>query len=131
LKPLALLVLLVQALGSVSASAPWRTGPAAPSGIASADEHACCKGMAPGQMCPMHENGRAGGESKRPAAGDCRLSSGCAPLDVALTGVGSAGATVPGRLVVDPRVAAVIVRLLPTMVLASWQTPPPSRPPRA
>jgi hypothetical protein len=53
---------------------------------AAAQEDACCKGMAPGEMCPMHRHRQPPQDSRThdqaPARG--AMSSTCSPLDSAL-----------------------------------------------
>jgi hypothetical protein len=60
------------------------------------DEDACCKGLAPGQMCPMHKHrahshhSQAGSVAASSSSSDasrndaCRLRSTCDPLDLAI-----------------------------------------------
>jgi hypothetical protein len=127
---LALLALLGQAVGGgVSLLAV----PAAPAAPAMADGHACCKGMAPGAACPMHKGGVAPADAKpsKSAGSECRLSSGCAPRDIALIGIGSQGAIVPARTVLDPALADASASGSLLQPSSSWIQPPTARPPRA
>jgi hypothetical protein len=53
---------------------------------AKVDDDACCKGMAPGQMCPLHKH-RQPPKDKTHHDGNpsrCALRSACAPVDPAL-----------------------------------------------
>jgi hypothetical protein len=128
---LALLVILGQAFGGAASLLAGM--PAGATRAAAADSHSCCKGMAPGRICPMHKTGASPQDApaERPGGAKCRLSSGCAPLDVALTGIGSQGALVPFRTVLDPALAETAPPGALVQPSSSWIQSPPPRPPRA
>ncbi len=54
----------------------------------SEDEDECCKGLAPGQMCPLHKHGSHQSSGRAPTApvpGDGVLRGGCASTPMMLT----------------------------------------------
>jgi hypothetical protein len=56
---------------------------------AAVDDDECCKGLAPGQMCPLHKHRPAAPrDTHRDEAGGCAMRSGCAPVDPALISLG-------------------------------------------
>lgn len=134
LRHLALLVMAGQALGGAASLLAALPAGASTARAAAPDGHACCKGMAPGQACPMHKTGMPssrGGAPKRTNDGTCRLTSGCAPRDVALTGVGSQGALVPVRTALDPVLAETPAIGALVQRSSNWIPSSPPRPPRA
>jgi hypothetical protein len=53
---------------------------------AAVDDDVCCKGMAPGQMCPLHKHRQAPKDSAHhdDAPAGYAMRSGCAPVDPSL-----------------------------------------------
>lgn len=100
---------------------------------ASDDADECCKGLAPGQMCPLHKHGshhasRMSSTQTAPAAGECRLRSGCHPPEGLLTGLTLAlGMLVDVQTVGDAGTAPSIGASEPLthQGLASPTSPPP------
>ena len=90
------------------------------------DLEECCKGLAPGQICPMHHktHGAAG-------RGGTAWTCVCAPSDAALASIVGVAGSLPSP-VLEPsapaRAAAVIARSSSTL---ERQQPPISPPPRA
>ena len=87
------------------------------------DSHgACCPGVGPGQVCPMHKT--------REGASKCTLSSACHPSDAALLSLFAAiGVTPQGSFPLAPnlttdRIASLSER---SIVRASLPEPPPPR----
>jgi hypothetical protein len=85
---------------------------AAMAAAAAVDDDACCKGLAPGQMCPLHKHRGHGhhgsaGQSSASAATDrdsrgneCGLRSTCDPIELAIQ-------SLAGGVGMLPRVASV------------------------
>ncbi len=57
-----------------------------PASHAALDDDACCKGLAPGQMCPLHKHRQAPKQTDHhdEAPSRCAMRSGCAQVDPAL-----------------------------------------------
>ena len=91
----------------------------------------CCKGMAPGQMCPLHRHRQPTHDTDRhdQAPAGCAMSSSCSPVDSALLSLSfGLGILAPS---VSSAVSAVSVSVdvPPVSVrgLASSLDPPPPR----
>jgi hypothetical protein len=70
---------------------------------AAVDDDACCRSMAPGQMCPLHRHRQAPHNNARhdqPASG-CAMRSGCAPVDPALISLGFGLGILPSPVSLD------------------------------
>ena len=108
---------------------------------ADADEDECCKGLAPGQMCPLHKHraharhhsqsshastASAPGHDSRDAA--CRLRSTCDPIDLAIDSALSGSGLLPqvASIADDPIVRAMAT---PGVTQAPTRTLSPNLPP--
>jgi hypothetical protein len=96
------------------------------------DDDACCKGMAPGQMCPLHKHRQAPKNTAHhdEAPSGCAMRNGCAPVDPAFVSFGFGLGILP-----EPVSLAVITVSIPvpaghgTAIRRSRSLDPP--PPRA
>jgi hypothetical protein len=87
------------------------------------DQAACCPGVGPGQMCPMHHK----------SAGDpstCRMESACAHHDTALLAIMATGALPPAAVVVTASsdTAPIVATSVSTRSRAASPDLPPPRP---
>ena len=88
------------------------------------EEHDCCPGLLPGQLCPMHHRTAAG-------KNECKMRSACAPADAMLVALaGGAGML--------PRATAVVSTFEPgdavaplALTVVAHTSRPESPPPRA
>jgi len=102
--------------------------------VSAADDHACCRGLGPGRMCPMHKAAAqakpASSAAKKPDA-SCRLSSGCAPKEMVLTVVPTTLAVLTAAYrTTTPRPSSSLVGVRAEHA-SSWTTAPALRPPRS
>jgi hypothetical protein len=88
------------------------------------EEHDCCPGLLPGQLCPMHHRTAAG-------KNECKMRSACAPADAMLVALAAGAGMVPRATTVvssfEP--GDVVAPLAPTAVARTSR--PESPPPRA
>jgi len=88
------------------------------------EEHDCCPGLLPGQLCPMHHRTAAG-------KNECKMRSACAPADAMLVALaGGAGMLPRATAVVSTFEAGDAVAPLALTVVAHTSRPE-SPPPRA
>ncbi len=104
----------------------------APAAVSDGDEDACCAGLAPGQMCPLHKHGSH--ESNRrvpppPGPDSCAMRSGCDSSAITLTAVTLGLGLLPEVTVVSAEAGVLIVSLTTTSPLARSILPdlPPPR----
>jgi hypothetical protein len=91
--------------------------------LASADQTpACCRGLAPGQTCPMHHGDKSDST--------CKMRSACSRSDAALLtltgGLGVLPASTMGVIAFDPGVVIAAVTVS-TALRADRPDPPPPR----
>jgi len=92
------------------------------SGVAGRHDEACCPGVAPGQVCPMHHT-REGGRT-------CRMVTACGQPDVVLTALASGMGVIPSAAPLSPAdVRTEIVRIPSTPIIVGGDRPeaPPPR----
>jgi hypothetical protein len=91
----------------VLAVSPFAECCATMSQTAGVDDDECCKGMAPGQICPLHKHRQAPPKDTHQdaAQGGCAMRSGCGTIDPALLSLGF------GLGVLDPPVSFVVTRV--------------------
>lgn len=74
-----------------------------------ADDEECCKGMAPGQICPLHKHKHGHAPPKDThadaAQSQCAIRGGCGPIDAALLSLGL------GLGVLEPPVSFSVIRV--------------------
>jgi hypothetical protein len=86
------------------------------------DSHACCPGVGPGQICPMHKT--------REGASRCTMTSACQASDATLLSLfTSIGITPPSSVTVDASSAGdrVLALVEQSIVRASAPDPQPPR----
>jgi len=88
----------------VVAMSPFVSCCAAMSQTAAVDDDECCKGLAPGQMCPLHKHRHAPSKQTHhdDAQGGCAISGDCGTIAPALLSLGF------GLGVLDAPVALVV-----------------------
>jgi hypothetical protein len=111
--------------------------------LSGADDDACCEGLAPGQICPLHKHrggsrhsSHHGGDHASPSSASrgvadhtCRMTSGCRPDATGLESLSLAPAILPVNVAVaDLGVTLTVIPLRATPALRS--SPPVSPPPR-
>lgn len=115
----ALVFLLWQGLGVAGLSAacclPVREG-------VTADDHACCSGMAPGSFCPMHARSAPSDTSR------CRLSATCLDADPGIVMAWQAPLPSGPVMTLPRQTRAARARASATLLVRPEL--PPDRPPR-
>ena len=98
---------------------------------AAIDDDECCKGMAPGQMCPLHKHrqGPKDGVHHDQPAGGCATRSGCSPVDPALISLAFGLGILPEPVSLDviPVSIPVDAGLARVVYRARSLDPPPPR----
>ncbi|MEQ1759941.1 MAG: hypothetical protein ABL986_16620 [Vicinamibacterales bacterium] len=104
-----------------------------PSAVAAVEEDLCCKGLAPGQMCPMHKHraGQSHGSTPAsPGTDGFALRSGCDMATASLAAMMLDISLLPDVVAVSDVAVATVVTLAPIRSVAR-SIPPAIRPPRA
>jgi hypothetical protein len=113
------------------AMSPFVSCCATPSQAAVNDDDACCKGMAPGQMCPLHKHRQAAKDTAHhdEAPARCAMRSGCAPVDPALISFGFGLGVLPPAVSLDVIQVSIPVPAGPFAAVhrARSLDPPPPR----
>jgi hypothetical protein len=98
---------------------------------AAVDDDDCCKGMAPGQMCPLHRHRQAPKDDAHhdQAPSDCAMRSGCGQETPALSALGFGLGIVPEAISLDVIPVSISEQASHSGVLsrASSLDPPPPR----
>ena len=131
---IALLGLLIQLSGSALSALAFCC--ASPAAVSAKDDHECCKGLGPGQVCPLHgkaaapsapATGHEHGTKPKAPEGGCAMKSACNMPDLALLSMlGTAILVAPISLSVELESAPLA--LVSTSPLARDlvpETPPP------
>lgn len=105
-----------------------------PAAQAAVDEDECCKGMAPGQMCPLHkhrqhqsQNGNGSSSHQQPAD-RCALRDTCAPGQQSLMTFGFGFAVLPAPVSLNVTFVPAAVPAfqgIPASQFRSLDLPPP------
>jgi hypothetical protein len=105
-----------------------------PATQAAVDDDACCKGMAPGEMCPLHKHGqqqkdnRDHDQSSDDASNSCAVRDACPPVQQALILVGFAPGILPEPVSVHVNLVSIRVpaqRVISVSQSRSLDPPPP------
>jgi hypothetical protein len=98
---------------------------------AAVDDDACCKGLAPGQMCPLHKHRQAPRNTAHhdEAPAGCALRNGCAPVDPALISFGFGHGILPEPVSLDVIAVSIPVPAGHAAVIYRTRSldPPPPR----
>jgi hypothetical protein len=97
---------------------------------AAVDDDDCCKGMAPGQMCPLHRHRQAPKDDAQrdQAPSDCAMRSGCGQQTPALIALGFGLGIVPDAISLDVIPVSISASVQHRAVLSrssSFDPPPP------
>ncbi len=105
-----------------------------PSSVAAMEDDACCEGMAPGQMCPMHKHRPGAGHGSKqqtspsPAKTDCTMKDACLPSD-ALLSLSTSEGLVPTTVTIQdqPLTSPLLELLVAAQTHVEWPDSPPPR----
>lgn len=116
-------------------AAPLALDCCSPTSAAAVEDDACCKGMAPGQMCPMHKHrsGTGHGSNQQThgsrAKTDCAMKGTCLPSDAALLSLSTGAGLLPSTFTLQdqPLTSPVPELLIAAQTHVEWPDSPPPR----